>query len=268
MLMFLDRTAEKLGPMDDLLQATLEHLSEDVYVYEVDTLALRYMNRQARERWGWSKKEVREKYISDTHHSFDLAMFRQHSNPVVTGEKETATIQIHQPSGPAEVVTRMITGLDKKRLFVSTLRDLSERQRLEKARMQTVSMISHELRTPLTSIKGALSLLNSGAVGELPEQAEQVLSIANRNSDRLLNMINDILDYEKLASGKMDFDFETVDLRGLISEAVENMKGYAQVNSVTMAEKLPADPVYARVDSNRLMQVLVNLLSKCCKILP
>ncbi|HKK98389.1 MAG TPA: ATP-binding protein [Marivita sp.] len=268
LVVMFDRTEEKTGVVDDMLHATLEHLNEDVYVYDADTLELRYMNKEARSRCGWLTEEVRRKRITDSIPNFDFALFRKHTGPLLRNEKEASTIQLMLDKGPVEVMTRVIVGLDNKRLLVSTLRDLTDRQEVEKARMQSVSMISHELRTPLTSIKGALSLLNSGTLGKLPKQASQVLSIANRNSDRLLNVINDILDYEKLASGNMNFSDDRVDLKALVEEALENMNGYAEVNDVTLVPELPSSEAHIFGDADRLMQVLVNLVSNAAKFSP
>lgn len=268
LLVLFDRTAEKTGAMDQLLHATLEYLNEDVYVYDVETLRIRYMNSVARARCGWSTTELRERSIVETVPDFDLSLFRKHSHGLVTGEIEAATIQVMHARGPVEIVTRMINGIDNKRLFVSTLRDLSARQEIENARMQSVSMISHELRTPLTSIKGALALLSSESLGEIPPQAIKVLDIANRNSDRLLTMVNDILDYVKLQSGKMSFSDGRVDLKRLVTESLENMQAYAEINKVRLVTDMPEGDAFTYGDKERLMQVMVNLISNAAKFSP
>ncbi|MCL3883909.1 HAMP domain-containing sensor histidine kinase [Marivita sp. GX14005] len=259
---------QEAAAVDDMLHAALEHLNEDVYLYDAETLELRYLNREARARCRWRESDLQGKRIGDTVPGFDMDLFRQHTDPLLSGEKDATTIQAMHAKGPVEVVTRLILGSDGKRLFVSTLRDLSERHEIEQARMQTISMISHELRTPLTSIKGALALLNSGALGGMSPQAGDILAIANRNSDRLLNMINDILDYEKLASDKMTFSDVRIDLHKLVLEALENMKGYAELNHVRLRLERPDTPARAFGDPNRLMQVLVNLISNAAKFSP
>ena len=268
LLVMFDRTEEKVGVVDDMLHATLEHLNEDVYVYDVDTLEVRYMNEKARARCKWQMDDLQQKRIHDTVPNFDVSLFRRHSSPIVLGEKESATVQVMSQTGPVEIVTRMIIGLDNKRLFVSTLRDLADRHEIEEARMESVSMISHELRTPLTSIKGSLSLLKSGTLGDFPTPASQILNIADRNSDRLLTMINDILDYEKLAAGKMTYLDKKVELRELITETLENMHSYAEANDVILVHSLPSTAIFTYGDRNRLMQVLVNLVSNAAKFSP
>ncbi|MBA4049947.1 MAG: hypothetical protein C0464_02950 [Cyanobacteria bacterium DS2.008] len=89
--------------------------------------------------------------------------------------------------------------------------DVSERKEVERMKKEFVSTVSHELRTPLTSIRGSLTLLAVGAMGALPEQAKKVVNIAERNTIRLIGLINDILDVEKLEAGKLDM--ELVDVR-------------------------------------------------------
>lgn len=268
LLVMSDRTAEKVGVAEDMLHAALEHMSEDVYVYDVDTLQIRYMNQNARRRCNWSEDIVRTKHIMNTTHEFDLGVFRKYTAPIVSGEKEASTIQLMGGDTPFEIVTSLVETLDGKKLFVSTVRELSDRKAIENARIQSVSMISHELRTPLTSIKGALSLLASGTLGEVPPKADPVLKIAVRNSDRLLNVINDILDYEKLASGNMSFSDTRVDFRKLVAEAVDSMKGYAELSDVTLVPHFADGEAIVFGDADRLMQVLLNLISNAAKFSP
>jgi two-component system sensor histidine kinase VicK len=87
---------------------------------------------------------------------------------------------------------------------VSVVRDVSERKKAEQIRLSSVATVSHELRTPLTSIKGALRLLESGVAGDLGGDAARMVTVARRNSDRLLSIVNDILVLEKLSSGQID----------------------------------------------------------------
>ena len=87
--------------------------------------------------------------------------------------------------------------IEGRRVFIGIVRDITERQIAEKAKSEFLAVISHELRTPLTSIKGALGLMASGAVGPMSERLQQIAHIALRNSERLARLINDILDIEK-----------------------------------------------------------------------
>ena len=149
--------------------------------------------------------------------------------------------------------------------------DLTETRRAEMLKNEFVSVVSHELRTPLTSIRGALGLLSGGVAGELPPGAAQMIGIAQKNADRLVLLINDILDIEKIESGKMRFEMSEISLGGLLESALEANRGYAQTLGVQLEfEPLPAALRNATLagDEARLQQVLSNLLSNACKWTP
>ena len=154
--------------------------------------------------------------------------------------------------------------------YVAIGYDLTESQRAQHIKNEFVSVVSHELRTPLTSIRGALGLLAGGVAGELPPGAKQMIDIAQKNSDRLVILINDILDIEKIESGKMRFDLRPLALRELLESAREQNNDYAQTLGVTLSiEKLELlDAVQVLGDESRLQQILSNLISNACKFTP
>lgn len=152
------------------------------------------------------------------------------------------------------------------RFFLANILDVSERREVERLKKEFVSTVSHELRTPLTSIRGSLTLLNVGALGALPEQAMKVVNIAERNTIRLIGLINDILDIEKLESGKLDMVFQDVDITSVLERSVESVKTFADNNGVLL-EMIPSN-VHLNADGDRLVQVIVNLMSNACKFSP
>ena len=131
-----------------------------------------------------------------------------------------------------------------------------------------VSTIAHEVRTPLTSIRAALGLITSGAVGELPESAQNMLSIASRNVDRLSALVNDFLDSEKIAHGGMQFDLQPQALMPLLYRAMEDMQAFAQSYRVRIVIGRCDPTVVVNVDAGRFSQVLANLLSNAVKFSP
>lgn len=145
------------------------------------------------------------------------------------------------------------------------LSDLSERDALESVKHEFISVVSHELRTPLTSIRASLGLLEAGVLGDIPERATEVIKIASRNAQRLTELVNDILDAEKLMSGKMELHFVPIDLNALIRQTIEVNKGYAQTYQVTF--EYVEDPALPAIigDEGRVVQVLTNLLSNAAK---
>ncbi|WP_420478894.1 CHASE3 domain-containing protein [Brevundimonas sp. FT23028] len=151
--------------------------------------------------------------------------------------------------------------------MVAVVRDISERRRVEEMKQQFVSTVSHELRTPLTSIAGSLGLLAGGAAGAIPDKAGRLISIAHSNSQRLVRLINDILDIEKLESGQMTVDMASLDLRDIALRSIDNVQGLADDMSVAVdLDDGAAAPV--RGDADRLIQVVVNLLSNAVKFSP
>ncbi|WP_312376402.1 hybrid sensor histidine kinase/response regulator [Stutzerimonas nitrititolerans] len=148
-----------------------------------------------------------------------------------------------------------------------TSMDLTEHKRIEQMKNDFVSTVSHELRTPLTSISGALGLINGGALGEVPPAMQQMLDIAHRNSQRLGHLINDLLDMEKIAAGKMSFDMHEHSLYQLLEEALASNQAFAAQLGVNCVLREAAD-VQVWVDTSRLQQVLGNFLSNAIKYTP
>lgn len=143
-----------------------------------------------------------------------------------------------------------------------------ERDRAKQAyelQSQFVSVVSHELRTPLTSIKGGLSLIESGVLGEVPPKIKSITTIASKNSIRLGALINDLLDVQKFEFGKMDMKLDKIDLTTLVAESVEANESFNNVMNVSFKLYGIDTPVYVQADYNRLMQVMANILSNAVK---
>lgn len=152
--------------------------------------------------------------------------------------------------------------------FLAVARDTTERRRLERMKDEFVATVSHELRTPMTSIAGSLGLMVGGAAGHLPEKASRLAQIAHNNSQRLIRLINDILDLEKIEAGRMQFDPQSLQLHAYLPQTVEASSGLAATRGVHLDLKsIPIDAViYA--DPDRMAQVLSNLLSNAIKYSP
>lgn len=153
-------------------------------------------------------------------------------------------------------------------MYVGMVRDITERKRIERMKSEFVSTVSHELRTPLTSISGALGLIAGGGMGELPAQAEQMVAIAHKNSKRLTHLINDLLDMEKIAAGKLHFEMEVQPLQPLVEQALESHRTYSADQEVGLSLEPAATDIEVWVDAQRLQQVLANLLSNAVKFSP
>ena len=149
--------------------------------------------------------------------------------------------------------------------FYSLGTDITELKRIDRMKTEFVSTVSHELRTPLTSIRGALGLIAGGVAGPLPEAAKTLVDIAKNNCERLIRLINDILDNEKIESGKMRLDSQVADIGKLVRQAVVAIEGFAGQHQVQVLLQAPDEPLQVRLDSDRIIQVLTNLLSNAVK---
>jgi len=145
---------------------------------------------------------------------------------------------------------------------------LAERERIERLKAEFVSTVSHELRTPLTSIAGALELVHAGVTGRLPPAAGEMVRIAHDNSQRLIRLVNDILDVEKIESGRMALTLSPQPLAPLIARAVAETAAFAQALAVRFEFDATLPNASALVDADRFIQVLTNLLSNAAKFAP
>lgn len=151
--------------------------------------------------------------------------------------------------------------------FAKIVRDISEKKRVEQLKDEFVATVNHELRTPLTSIAGSLGLLAGGAGGELPAGAARLIAIAHANCQRLIRLINDMLDVEKIESGKMRFEMAHQSLADIVNRSVEAMSDYADQPDIRI--EVTADQGSdVRGDADRLVQVVTNLVSNAVKFSP
>ncbi len=168
---------------------------------------------------------------------------------------------------PMELSVAPMTVADRK-MFTGVVRDITERKRIDEMKNEFVSTVSHELRTPLTSIKGSLGLLRGGLVADLPDKAKRMIDIAYQNSDRLVRLINDILDVEKIEAGMMKYEIVPVKAGELLAVAVETNRGFGDEHGVSITLDEPLPDVTVKADRDRMMQVLANLLSNAIKYSP
>lgn len=173
------------------------------------------------------------------------------------GEKYPGWINITSVKNTEDIVVN----------YVTMLTDITERKRIDKLKNEFVSTVSHELRTPLTSIVGSLGLLAGGALGELSPQTKQLIDMAQKNSQVLISLINDLLDMDKLTAGKMSLDLQEQPLMPLVRQTLEGIHAYGDQFKVSFKLIAQAD-VQVRVDGKRLIQVLNNFLSNAAKFSP
>jgi len=193
----------------------------------------------------------------------ELGLMASFAFPVFARGEVCAVLQFYNNR-----VTPVDPGMFPVMDFASAqLSRVAEREQMARVKNEFVSTVSHELRTPLTSIAGALELIDAGVTGALPEKAHEMVRIAYQNSQRLIRLINDILDIEKIESGRMAFERKLVPLRPLIERAVHETESFAAGFKVTL-RFAPGDDLMAWVDPDRFLQVVTNLLSNAAKFSP
>jgi len=155
--------------------------------------------------------------------------------------------------------------LDGERHFTGLIKDITEQKNMERLKNEFISTVSHELRTPLTSIRGSLGLITGGATGDLSTQQKSLIHIAESNTERLLLLINDILDIEKIESGKLRFEFKRMDLIQLLQNCLDENAGLEQEFKINFNFTHTDESIFVNGDDSRLFQVINNLISNAAK---
>jgi PAS domain S-box-containing protein len=167
-------------------------------------------------------------------------------------------------SFPVEYSSRPMVDEDgTQRGAVVVFRDVTERRAVERLKSEFVSTVSHELRTPLTSIRGALGLLGSGLLGPLQEKGQRMLEIAVSNTDRLVRLINDILDLERIGSGKVELASAAVDAHTVMVQASQGLQSMADQAGIQLVVSPASGTLWG--DSDRIIQTLTNLIGNAIK---
>jgi len=184
------------------------------------------------------------------------------------GPHEVEIMRADASTYPAIVRGMRISSPSGQPLIWTLIEDISEQKKVDRMKSEFISTVSHELRTPLTSISGSLGLVESGTLGALPEKAERMVSIAHRNTEQLKELVNDLLDMEKLVSGKMTMNLQLQELGPVIEEAVERLGTYALESGVSVRVQSSSPKIVSKIDRSRLGQAFTNLLSNAIKFSP
>ncbi|QFT59062.1 Sensor histidine kinase YycG [Sulfitobacter sp. THAF37] len=243
----------------------MDEMKDDIWIVDCDTMAASYMNRVALGRLGLLGKAGEVIPLADLQNLGGVSSIIATCRDMRSTGADNAQFETEFCGKPFHIsVNRLKVGTLKGR-FMILMADMSKRVLEEQRKSDFISTVSHELRSPLTSIKGAMGLLLSRAAGELPDKAVSMLEIAHRNSDRLVLIINDILDLEKIAAGRMEYDRQNVDLTEMIEETERANATMQQRFSVQVEITGGNGPIWINTDPNRIIQVLNNFLSNACK---
>ena len=166
------------------------------------------------------------------------------------------------------LLTRSIRYAIERKRLEEDMRKAEATQKLMKLKDQFISAVTHELRTPLVSIKGYVDDIVSGEMGEIPEKIASHLEVAKRNTDRLINLVNDLLDIRRLESGRFELNLEYMDLREVVDNCSREIQPSIKSKSQNFITKLPDMPLMVQGDSIKLSQAVMNLLSNATKFAP
>lgn len=148
------------------------------------------------------------------------------------------------------------------------MRDITERKEIERVKSEFISMVIHELRTPITSIKGSLNLIESAFYRDLPEKVSQLISIASKNCERIVLLINDILDMDKIAAGEMRLEMKPENLAVMVKQGIETNASYGDKFKIRFITDPVPPHIDVNVDAGRWQQIFSNLLSNAAKFSP
>lgn len=161
------------------------------------------------------------------------------------------------------------TVIDEQNLFILVVRDISRNKEIAEAKDEFILMVNHELRTPLTAIKGALDLISIKTANSLKTEEKKLFKRAYLNCERLENLVNEILDIEKISQGKMDYKSEIFELQEVIKDLVESNQTYAdKYGAKLVITKGYDDKIFLNVNKNHFSQAFINLISNAAKFSP
>jgi PAS domain S-box-containing protein len=243
-------------------------------IYGVDqTGRVTFINPSAAQALGYSTSELTGRKAHETFHApgadgtplpWSECYIQEaiHRGGLVLGEDDEY-VRADGSVFPVEITASPLMDEDAILGAVVVFRDVTHRREVDRLKNEFLSVVSHELRTPLTSIRGSLGLLAGGQLGELPERAASLVTVAVQNSERLTRLINDLLDIERMDSGSAPMDVVTLDVRELLTAAAEQIEGMA----TSVGVRIELGDISGRVlaDEDRVIQTLMNLLGNAIK---
>jgi len=246
----------------------LSELRDDVWIVDASSWQISYMNHAAKRRLGLASDDMPDDPLDDFAYRANLCDIARACRSLDDSGKSTSHFKVVHEDVPLHVSIKQLRDPAGSTRFLILICDISDQIAQDQRKSEFVSTVSHELRSPLTSIKGALRLLLASEDLNLPDKALALLEIAHRSSDRLILIVNDILDLDKVSSGQMVADMRETDVAGLVRETHSATLMLQDRFDVTV-DIIGADaPLPFVTDPNQFIQVMTNLLSNACKFSP
>ncbi|MCK4826964.1 PAS domain S-box protein, partial [bacterium] len=272
----IDAIAERLGRIIDRWNAEKElRIKEEAIASAINAITiadikgnLTYVNRSFLNLWGYDEdKEILGKPVTELLQEEEKALevmevLRKKKSwigELVARRKDGSTFDVQL------LASTVRDEVGEAICFMASLVDITERKKIEQMKDDFVSLASHELRTPLTSIGGYVDLILDGDVGEINKEQKEFLEIISQNTQRLEALINDVLDIEKIESGRIKMKREKVNLNEIVEVCIDTFKVMAEGKGLKLEKEIKAAQIEVLGDSDRLSQVLSNLLSNAIK---
>lgn len=268
--------AERLGRIIEHKRMEIDlRIKEEAIASSVNAIILadlegnlNYVNRSFLHMWGYSdEKEVLGKSVTELWNTQDMALDvieavrsnRSWMGELVARRKDDSVFDVQLLASIVE------NEAGKAMCMMASVIDITERKKIEQMKSDFVALASHELRTPLTSIHGYAELMLDGDVGKIGREQKEFLEIISQNTRRLEALINDVLDVEKIESGRMTMKRERIDLSQIVDSCVNTFKVIAEDKSLKLEKNVKISPINVLGDFDRLSQVFGNLLSNAIK---
>jgi len=253
----------------------LQAVGDGIYGIDLDG-RLTFINEAGARALGYQPEQLTRRDIHDViHHSHaDGTPYSKITSPILQGMRRQETVRMRDEvfwradgsSIPVEYTASPLIEDGRISGMVVAFQDISERRRLEKMKDEFISTVSHELRTPLTSLRASLGLISSGALDKRPEKQKQMVDMAISNCDRLVRLVNDILDFEKVEKGRLPLRRMPVEAANLLRRAAD--VAHEAASEAHISFRIEAMPVVVMADEDRVLQVLNELVSNAFKFSP
>jgi PAS domain S-box-containing protein len=253
----------------------LESVGDGIYGIDLEG-RITFVNQAAAAALGSNPEQLTGLDMHEViHHSHsDGTPYSRSTSPILQALRRSESIRMRdevfwrkdQTAFPVEYSANPILEDGRVSGMVVAFRDISERRRLEKMKDEFISTVSHELRTPLTSLRASLGLIASGSLDRRPEKQHQMVEMAIANSDRLIRLVNDILDFDRVGKGKLPLNRQPVEATVLLRRAAD--VAYPQANQARITLRIDAPPVQVLADEGRILQVLNELVANAIKFSP
>ncbi|HUV68979.1 MAG TPA: PAS domain S-box protein [Terracidiphilus sp.] len=253
----------------------LESVGDGIYGIDMEG-KLTFINEAGARALGYEAQELEGRDIHELiHHSHaDGTPYSKSTSPILQAMRRCESIRMRNEvfwrhDGAAIPVEYSANPLmDNGRIsgIVVAFQDVSERRRLEKMKDEFISTVSHELRTPLTSLRASLGLISSGSLDKRPEKQRQMIDMAITNSDRLIRLVNDILDFDSVERGRLPLHRQPIEAIDLLRRAADVAYTTASQSRISFRIEAPLAPVFA--DEDRILQVLNELVTNAIKFSP